>query len=200
MYICIVTSEIIYKNYKNNLLNDELIEFTSILLKEDEGMIEYISIYHKYIKPIDIMNINEECWEEKGIKKDMIKNEGILFEEFIDDYYEWIYKYRESDEKIIMVTIDNQIIYLLNERGKKLKKEIMKEFVSHYMIKDIYKNIYGNNNKNITLASILFELGLSLHIRYSGCIDDCRSIANIIEKVYLEHKNKILNLFNLSRI
>lgn len=199
MYICIVTSEIIFKDYRKNRIVDELIEFTSILLKEEEGDIEYISIYHKYIKPEESVNISEECWEDKGIKVDVIKNEGIVFEEFINDYYEWIYKYRESDEKLIMITIDNKIIYLLEDKSKKLNKCIMEEFGCHYMIKDIYKYVY-DNNKNITLTSILFELGLSLHMRYSGCIDDCRSIASIIEKIYLEHKNKIFNLFNLNKL
>ena len=51
MYICIITSEIINSDYRKNRLKDELIEITSILLKIEENKVEYIEIYHQYIKP-----------------------------------------------------------------------------------------------------------------------------------------------------
>ena len=51
MYICIITSEIINSDYRKNRLKDELIELTSILLKIEENKVEYIEIYHQYIKP-----------------------------------------------------------------------------------------------------------------------------------------------------
>ncbi len=198
MYICIITSEIIFKDIVKKRVIDELIEFTSILLKEEDGDIEYIEIYHKYIKPMEYMNIGKECWEERGIKLDVIKNEGIIFEEFIENYYKWICNYKKNDDNLVIITIDPKIIYLLGERCKKINREIMWIFKRYYTIRDIYRMI-NVDSKDITLGGILFELGLSLHIRYSGCIDDCRSIARIIEKIYLDNNNKIKNIFNLNR-
>ena len=82
MYICIITSEIINSDYRKNRLKDELIELTSILLKIEENKVEYIEIYHQYIKPKKSMNIAGECWEEKGIRLEMIMNNGIHYDNF----------------------------------------------------------------------------------------------------------------------
>jgi inhibitor of KinA sporulation pathway (predicted exonuclease) len=200
MYICIITSEIIFKDYSKNRLIDELIEFTSILLKEEDDNIEYIEIYHKYIKPMQYMDIENECWKEKGIHSDIIKKEGISFEEFIEDYYQWIYKYKQSNDILIVITLDSQISNLLEERCKKMDMNPMKDVRRYYTIKDINRIIFLDNG-NSTLAVILFKLGLSLHMRHSGCIDDCRSIANIIEKIYLENDIYKLNfILDLSKI
>ncbi len=199
MYICIITAEIIFRDFNKKRLNDELIEFTSILLKEEEKRIEYLEIYHKYVKPFEYMNIAGECWEEKGMRLDMILNEGISFHTFIEDYTQWIHKYKHNNDKLILITIDNHIFHLLQERCKKLNKEIMNEFSNYYTIKEVYREI-ENDRMNYTLSDILFKLGLSLYMRYSGCIDDCRSIARFIEKLYLDgYDEKLSTLFNLNR-
>jgi inhibitor of KinA sporulation pathway (predicted exonuclease) len=199
MYICIITAEIIFRDFNKQRLNDELIEFTSILLKEEENKIEYIEIYHKYVKPFEYMNIAGECWEEKGIRFDMILNEGVSFHTFIEDYTQWIHKYKNIDDKLILITIDNHILHLLQERCKKMNNGIMNEFSNYYTIREIYREI-ENDKLNYTLSDILFKLGLSLYMRYSGCIDDCRSIARVIEKLYIDgYSNKINKLFNINR-
>lgn len=199
MYICIITSEIIFRDFNKQRFSDELIEFTSILLKEEEDTIEYMEIYHKYVKPFEYMNIKGECWEEKGIRLDMILSEGISFPKLMEDYTNWIYKYKNRNDKLILITNDNHILHLLQERCKKVNHTIMNEFSNYYTIKEIYREI-ENDKMNYTLSDILFKLGLSIYMRYSGCIDDCRSIARVIEKLYVDGYNvKMNDLFNRIR-
>jgi len=192
MYICIITSEIINSDYRKNRLKDELIELTSILLKIEENKVEYIEIYHQYIKPKKSMNIAGECWEEKGIRLEMIMNNGIHYDNFIKEYEEWICKYKKNDDILIIVTLDKRIINILRNNCKEDNNEsMMRNLERHYTLSNIYNEI-TKRKKVYSIVDILFELDLSFYIRHSGCIDDCRTIGQIIEKLYIEGYGSII--------
>jgi inhibitor of KinA sporulation pathway (predicted exonuclease) len=192
MYICLITSEIIIRDYKKNRLKDELIELTSILLIVEENEMEYIEIYHRFIKPKIYINIAGECWEEKGIRLEMIMTEGISYNEFIKEYEEWICKYKQNDDILIIVTLNKQIINILIDRCKEDNNENMMKYLErNYILSRIYSEI-TKKKKVYNIVDILFELGLSFYIRYSGCIDDCRTMAQIIEKLYIEKYGRMI--------
>ena len=67
----------------------------------------------------------------------------------------------------------------------------MRNLERHYTLSNIYNEI-TKRKKVYSIVDILFELDLSFYIRHSGCIDDCRTIGQIIEKLYIEGYGSII--------
>ena len=68
---------------------------------------------------------------------------------------------------------------------------MMRNLERHYTLSNIYNEI-TKRKKVYSIVDILFELDLSFYIRHSGCIDDCRTIGQIIEKLYIEGYGSII--------
>jgi inhibitor of KinA sporulation pathway (predicted exonuclease) len=184
MYICVISTEVSFGLRADNISIQEMIELTCILLKEEEDRIEHIDIFHKYVKPQIVPNITKECSQLTGITQEMLDKDGISFTESLDVYHQWICKYVIDPNLLMIVTNNNKMISRILPNMAIYHEVALPSYFRNYCtIKSLFQVIYGKPNI-LFIPDMLFYLEMPLYGRYEKCIDECRDIARIIERMY----------------
>lgn len=181
-YICVLDFEATCCNKNEFPRNQmEIIEFPSILYKISNHKVEFISQFHKYVKPTIHPILTNFCTELTGITQNMV-DEVETIEKIYDEHIKWLNDNLPKDAKLIFATCGHWDLktMLPNEiYNKKLK---LNNFYKKYInVKDEYQYFY--KQKAYSMKNMLDYLKITLDGRLHSGIDDTKNISKILLKM-----------------
>jgi len=179
MYYCVIDFETTC--WKKNNIENEIIEFPSILLKVENNEITTLGKFHQYVKPTLHPELSEFCKKLTGIKQITINKSKIL-EEVIKEHIEWITNI--TNEVIFVSCGDFDFAYQLTNELEIKNMEMNDIYKKYINIKDDFEKFYGNKAKS--MKHMLEYLGLPLIGNLHSGMDDTTNITNIFTQMIQE--------------
>jgi inhibitor of KinA sporulation pathway (predicted exonuclease) len=185
VYFCVIDFETTC--WKKNNIENEIIEFPSILVEYDNITSTILGNFHQYVKPTMHTELSDYCKKITGIKQITINHSKILHD-VLHDHIEWLRKITNFDDKIIFVTCgDFDFQYQLTNELK-IKNIIMDDIYKKYInIKDDFEKFYGTRAKS--MKHMLEYLGLPFIGKHHFGMNDTENITNILCQMIQEGYN-----------
>ena len=180
-YICILDFEATcFDNDEVARNKMEIIEFPSILYKIDtsNNSYEYISEFHKYVKPTYKPVLTEFCKKLTGINQEIV-NKSDTIDIVYNDHIKWLDTYIKENDKFAILTCGAWDLrtMLPNEiKNKQLKSH--KYYNRYINIKDEFNYFYKKNAKG--MIDMLKILKIKLTGKHHSGIDDTKNITKIL--------------------
>jgi len=186
VYYCVIDFETTC--WKKNNIENEIIEFPSMLLQLENNEVLTLGIFHKYVKPTIHPELSEYCKKLTGIRQKAI-NKAKPLVEVIKEHIEWLEFLTKFNDEIIFVTCgDFDFQYQLTNELE-MKEITMNTIYKKYInIKDDFEKFYGTRAKS--MKHMLEFLGLPLIGKHHSGLDDTINIANIMKQMISEGYNE----------
>lgn len=208
-YFCVVDFEATCwesdpaKGEKNNLGKPhEIIEFPSVLFKFDENnkILQYLSEFQKYCRPIINPQLSNFCTKLTGIKQSTV-DKVDLFPFVFKQHYDWLFeKVNGNIDDVILLScgiwdFESALPQELKRwsRNKELYDKYPNEYdfiintpkIYKYFInvKDIYSSLY--KIKAGGMVGMLNYLNIKLEGRHHSGLDDSKNIGKILQKIFI---------------
>ena len=190
-YICVLDFEAnCAENMKALGMDNEVIEFPSVLLKVDGHTVTKISEFQLYCKPKHTPILTPFCKQLTKITQDKV-DAGVAFPDALKQHEMWLRSNVPNfDEHIklntcVIVTCGNWDMVTMARKeyknyGIKNVHSIYKRFVN---IKQDFCTFY-KRNKQLGMDGMLNILKLKLDGTHHSGIDDCRNISKIVIKMF----------------
>lgn len=181
-YICVLDFEATCCD-KNEFPRNhmEIIEFPSVLYKISNHKVEFISQFHKYVKPTMHPNLTKFCTDLTGITQEMVNN-GELIDIVYNQHKKWLSANIPADAELIFATCGHWDLKTMLPNEITNKKLIQSKFYKKYInVKDEYEYFY--KQKAYSMKGMLDYLKITLDGRLHSCIDDTKNISKILLKM-----------------
>jgi inhibitor of KinA sporulation pathway (predicted exonuclease) len=166
----------------------EIIEFPSILLKLENGKVQYVDTFREYIKPVIHPKLTDFCTNLTKIQQRTVDESDIL-ENVYKRHYIWLIE-NINDGQVFFVTAGDWDLVTQLPRECELKNIDVHDVYKRVLnIKDPYRKIHPNGKCG--MMAMLEKLKIAhVGIHHSG-LDDCKNIANIFTFLYTANPNYI---------
>lgn len=181
MYYCVIDFETTC--WKKNNIENEIIEFPSILLYYFENNIEIIDKFHRFVRPTLHLELSDFCKKITGITQRLINKSKPLLD-VINEHIEWLHK-NINDEDVIFITCgDFDFAYQLTNELEMKNMELNNIYKKYINLKDEFSKFYNCKTKG--MKHMLEYLGLPLFGSHHSGMDDTINITNIFIQMIQE--------------
>lgn len=189
-YVCVLDFE---ANCANNMkelgMDNEVIEFPSVLWKIEGQTITKIDEFQVYCKPKNTPKLTQFCTDLTGITQDKV-DAGVSFPEALKQHELWLTSHIDGLNKvanngdIVIMTCGNWDMETMapKEYANWDIRHVSKVYKRFVNIKKEFVKHYGRGTK-AGMVGLLSELGLPLDGRHHSGIDDCKNISKVLCKM-----------------
>jgi inhibitor of KinA sporulation pathway (predicted exonuclease) len=171
----------------NKAWPNEIIEFPTVII--DATTLANVGEFQQYVKPEINPTLTGFCYELTGIQQEWVDT-GRSFRETLQLYHQWLVDNRfltpqgtlNPNKTFCFVTCgDWDLNKMLKIQCQRESITIPAYFRSWCNIKKSFNEFYGVSPSG--MGTMLRQLNLTLNGRHHSGIDDCRNIAQILNKM-----------------
>jgi inhibitor of KinA sporulation pathway (predicted exonuclease) len=172
VYVCVVDFEATCWKTSNH---HEIIEFPSVMLKWDDGIVE-IDRFQQYVRPKIKPIVSQFCEKLTGITQHVVDN-GVDLKNTVADHLSWIRRLA-GDNMVVVLTCGSWDIEIMLPMDFQNNNIVINPIYQQYVdLKDLFKTT--TNKKGSSMLKMLEYYGLRLEGRHHSGIDDCYNISKI---------------------
>jgi len=191
-YLCVLDFEAnCAEDMKAYKMDNEVIEFPSVLWKLENGIIENISEFQLFCKPKNMVTLTDFCKNLTGITQQQV-NTGVSFPEALKAHEMWLrqnildFDNNVKEMNVLIVTCGHWDLNVMAPKEyKNYNIHPHGVYLRYVNIKDDFTRFYKTSGK-AGMAGMLAHANIQLEGKHHSGIDDCRNISKIIVKMINE--------------
>ena len=188
-YICVLDFEAnCTDDTKKVGMDNEVIEFPSVLWKLENGKLTNLSEFQLFCKPKNTPILTDFCKKLTGITQDQV-DAGTSFPKALKNHELWLrsnisdFDTNVQNSNVIIVTCgDWDLNVMAPKEYKNHKIDPHSVYTKYVNIKDEFTKFYNISNSG--MADMLTRLKIPLEGKHHSGIDDCRNISKILIQMF----------------